>query len=97
MQFPDFRTRLQHENYCKHLIASKQLDVPYLSYIAQFRKKLSDRTITDYIWNDRSNGFAVVFASGETDNFRTTNASTGGWYRSKGLAHEPMHGTRKNS
>jgi hypothetical protein len=65
MQFRDFATRVQDETCCKHLIASKQLDVPYLSYIAQFHKKLSGRTITDFIWNDDIHGFDVVFDSGK--------------------------------
>jgi len=65
MQLWDFAPIEQHERYCKHLFASKQVDVPYLSYIAQFHKKLSGRTITDFIWNDDIHGFDVVFDSGK--------------------------------
>lgn len=63
--FERFTTRKQHESFCKHLISSKHLHLPYLLFIAQFHEELAKRPIKNFDWNNYKNGFKAVFEEGE--------------------------------
>ena len=90
MDFERFNTRKQHTDYCKRLIASNQLDVPYLTYIARFHPKLKGRPIIEFTWNC-TGGFKAVFEDGESDTFSYKTCVDGWMTEVKGAPVKDYH------
>ena len=85
-----FELRCEHTDYCKSLIKSRQIDVPYLTYITQFHPNLKGRPIIDFTWNS-TGGFKAVFKDGNTKTFSYKECIDGWMTEVKGAPTKNKH------